>query len=108
MQHPPVILTRELQQFLQDAMVGLCERGGWELRTCAAAPDHVHVLVDAPPDVHGQQVRELLKRWSTQALDTRWPRPLNGRWWAKGGSNKPVKDVRYLNRAFPYVHGQRV
>jgi REP element-mobilizing transposase RayT len=116
MAHPPVRLTREQCLFIQEQMPGICERGGWGLRVCTAAPDHVHVLLDIKPDIHGQKVRRLLKRWLTEALNEAWA-PGSGRpgslatgatWWAEEGSNKPIKDVKYLNNAFNYVHKQRM
>jgi len=114
--HPAVRLTREQCLFIQEKIPAICERGGWELRVCAAAPDHVHVLLDINPEIHGQKVRRLLKRWVTEALNQAWP-PGSGRpgslaigatWWAEEGSNKAIKDIKYLNNAFNYVHDQRM
>jgi REP element-mobilizing transposase RayT len=106
---PPVLLTDEQRSFIEATVPQLCERGGWSYRIGAAGPerDHVHVLRDAPPHVHGTRIRRWLKTWLTEALDVRWSRPPAGRWWAECGSTKTVKDDRYLNNAFIYIRDQR-
>jgi len=103
----PVYLTFEQRQLIQRVIPDLCVRGGWFLRTCAAGTDHVHVLLDIDRAIHGEDVRRLLKRWTTQELEKVWPKPDAGGWWARQGSNKPVTTEAYLNRAFPYVANQR-
>jgi REP element-mobilizing transposase RayT len=107
MRGAPVHLTREQCLFVQEMIPSLCERGGWTLRICSADHDHVHVLVDIEPAVHGEKVRRLIKRWLTQAMDTKWPRPQGGRWWAEQGSNKVVGDAEYLTNAHEYIEKQR-
>lgn len=107
-----VILTREQCSFVEQQLPVICDRGGWSYRTCAAPPppeegDHFHLLCDALPHVHGKQIRTLVKRWLTQALDREWGKPASGTWWVDKGSTKAVKDEAYLNRAFPYILKQR-
>jgi len=102
-----VFLSPQQQRFIQDLIPSLCDRGGWDLRTCSAGPDHVHILLDIDAQIHGERVRRIVKRWITQALDERWGKPHGGKWWAKQGSNKPVKNARYLRNAFDYIEGQR-
>lgn len=104
---PPVHLTIEQRRFIQDKIPNICERGGWTLRICSADDDHVHVLLDIDPAVHGEKVRRLIKRWLTQAMDTKWPRPKGGRWWAEQGSNKVIGDAEYLANAYEYIEKQR-
>ena len=115
MRFPAVRLTMEQRRRVQEVMPALCERGGWRLRECAAATDHVHVLLDVDPAVHGEKVRRLLKRWVTQALNEVWEpgsgRPgslgVGARWWAEEGSNRAIRELAWLNRAHPYVREQR-
>ena len=116
MDGPPVLLTREQCLFIQEIIPAICVRGGWTLRVTSAAPDHVHVLVDIDPAIHGEKVRRLIKRWVGEALSEKWGKPGSGRpgspagesWWAEEGSNKPVKDGEYLNNAFGYIEKQRM
>ena len=107
MRGPPVHLTPVQQRFVQEQIPALCERGGWGYRICSADDDHVHVLLDINPATHGEKVRRLIKRWLTQALDSRWDRPQGGSWWAEQGSNIPVRDVDHLNNAHEYIEKQR-
>ncbi|MCG8406139.1 MAG: transposase [Phycisphaerales bacterium] len=108
MKYPPVWLTEDQRQLVEVSLPMLCERGGWTYRICAAGIDHVHLLCDAVLEVHGKQIRTWVKRWMTQALNERWPRHSGSKWWAEGGSTKPVEDVDYLNNVFHYIARQRV
>jgi REP element-mobilizing transposase RayT len=106
----PVRLTGAQRAFIEHVMPSLCARGGWWFLTCAAGPDHVHILLDADPRIHGKRIHPLLKRWLTQALDERWTcpkRPDGQSWWGEGGSNKAVKDEAYLRNALAYINQQR-
>ena len=103
MSQPAVRLTLDQQQFIQQIVPELCQRGGWAYRVCSAGADHVHVLLDIEPAIDGERVRRILKRWLTQALDRRWGKPRSGRWWARQGSNKPIDNERYLSNATEYI-----
>ncbi len=112
MRAEPIILTHEQCAFIEEQLPRICERGGWTFRNCAAPPppadgDHFHLLCDAPPAVHGAQIRTLVKRWLTQSLDAKWGKPAAGTWWVDKGSTKPVDDEAYLNHAHPYIQRQR-
>ncbi|MEE9129086.1 MAG: transposase [Phycisphaerales bacterium] len=104
-----VYLDHEQRRFVESTVVQLCDRGGWTLRTCASGieGDHIHVLVDADPAVHGEKIRRLLKRWLTQAMNERFARPRSGKWWAVQGSNRVVDSDAYLSRVIPYIDRQR-
>ncbi|HMP08075.1 MAG TPA: hypothetical protein PJ982_17135 [Lacipirellulaceae bacterium] len=72
---PPVHLTNDQRALIEGELPGICARGGWVFRTCAAGTDHVHLLCDVLPTIHGEQVRRLAKRWLGQVLDQHWLRP---------------------------------
>ena len=107
MKFPPRCLTIGQQVFVETELAGICERGGWTFRVCAAGPDHVHVLCDVVPEVHGEKVRRLIKRWLGQKLSEHWPLPKGATWWAEEGSNIAIHDETYLNNCFAYVFNQR-
>jgi len=107
MKFPPRYLTLEQRLFIEAGLPDICERGGWQYRFCAAGVDHVHLLCDIIPDVHGEKVRRLVKRWLGQALSERWPLPKGATWWAEEGSNIAIHDEKYLNNCFAYVFNQR-
>ncbi len=105
--HPPRLLTEEQQVFVEELLPALCERGGWDCRVGSASGDHVHLLCDIVPDIHGERVRRLLKRWLSQALSQIWPLESGQSWWADEGSNKAVREHQYLNNVYGYILRQR-
>jgi REP element-mobilizing transposase RayT len=100
-------LTDEQQAFIEDLLPVLCERGGWDYRIGSARADHVHLLCDVDPEIQGERVRRLVKRWLTQALSQVWPLLPGERWWAVEDSNKAVKEHQYLNNCYGYILRQR-
>src|SRR5688500_5605251 len=40
----PRVLTQEQMMTVEALIPRVCVRGGWDLHTCAAGPDHVHVI----------------------------------------------------------------
>jgi len=107
MRHQAVNLTDDQRALVEHTIPPICERGGWSYRVAAAQVDHIHVLCDILPEVHGEKVRRLLKRWIGQALSEQWSLHDGERWWAVEGSNKAVKDRSYLNNAYRYILRQR-
>jgi len=111
MRGKPLCLSAEQRIAIEAAMPGVCRQGGWALHACASPPepdnDHFHVLLDADPSADPKVIRELIKRWLTQALDKQFERPDCGLWWVKGGSTKPVKDTSYFGNVLAYITRQR-
>ncbi len=107
MRYPGRLLSDEQRAFLEKQIPAICLRGGWTYRIAAAEIDHVHVLCDIVPGVHGEKVRRLLKRWTGQALNKDWPLEKGSRWWAVEGSNRAVRDKQYLNNVYRYIRRQR-
>jgi REP element-mobilizing transposase RayT len=107
MKLPPRYLTAEQRSFVESELPLICERGSWNYRVCGAGPDHVHLLCDVVPEVHGEKVRRLVKRWLGQSLSAHWPLPTGATWWAEEGSNIAIGDEKYLNNCFQYIFDQR-
>ncbi len=107
MKYSAVVLNLAQREFIERQLPEICERGSWQYRTCAAAPDHVHLLCDIPAEIHGEKVRRLIKRWLTQSLNQQWTLSQGARWWAEEGSNKAIHDDAYRKNAFEYVEKQR-
>ncbi|MEE9130749.1 MAG: transposase [Phycisphaerales bacterium] len=102
---PPVVPTIEQRNFAESVIPAICQRGGWQLHTCAAQLDHVHTLLTTTADA--KTVRRLLKRWLGQALSERWPLLPEATWWAEGGSVKWVWNQQYFEKVFSYIENQR-
>ena len=101
----PVVFTPEKMRYAEAVMPSVCARGGWDFRTGAGGPDHVHVVLGA--DADGEAVRKWFKRWLGAALSEKWERPPGATWWAEGGSVKWVWTESYYRAVFDYVDRQR-
>jgi REP element-mobilizing transposase RayT len=102
---PPRELTIDQRLFIEDTVPSICQRGGWTFVDTAAAPDHVHNVLEAQVD--GKDVRKWLKRWLSEALSKRWPLQPEQVWWAECGSVKWVWFDDYYGRVKKYVRDQR-
>lgn len=107
----PILLTPDQRLFIESIIPELCRRGGWDFVECGAQPNHIHVVCDIDPAIHGKRARALLKRWLTQALDERWTgaiaRSDGMSWWAEGGSARAVRGQDYRAVVRNYVADQR-
>jgi hypothetical protein len=103
----PVQLNSSQRDFIERELPAICRRGGWAYRICASGVDHVHLLCDIVPAIHGQRARRLAKRWLGQELSKCWPLPDGATWWAEEGSNIAIHDEAYLNNVFRYILRQR-
>jgi REP element-mobilizing transposase RayT len=103
----PRFFTMAQRRYAEEVLLAICDRGGWGYRICAAGSDHIHLLCDVAPAVHGETVRRLVKRWLGQSLSELWPLPPKARWWADEGSNIAVDNESYLNNVFRYIAEQR-
>ncbi|HEX8912233.1 MAG TPA: hypothetical protein VF796_07725 [Humisphaera sp.] len=108
MKFPPVVLTLEQMRHAEQSVPYVCTRGEWTLRTCAAGPDHVHVLLTAMclhPEP--ERIRMWLKRWLGQAMSKRWSLPEGATWWAEGGCIRYVWSEEYYEAVHKYERDQR-
>ncbi len=104
---PVRVLKQDQREFIESELPIICVRGGWNHRICAAGPDHVHMLCDIVPTIHGEKARRLAKRWLGQDLAKSWPLLEGQTWWAEEGSNIAVDDDAYLNNVFNHILRQR-
>jgi REP element-mobilizing transposase RayT len=105
MKFPPVRFTRDQRLFIETNIPKICEHGLWTYHICAAAIDHIHMVVSSPSDP--RDIRRLAKRWMGQELSLHYRLPEGATWWSEGGSVRTVKDDAYLQSALPYVARQR-
>jgi REP element-mobilizing transposase RayT len=102
---PPRVLTTIQCRYAEGLAEMICQKGGWTLVAFAAAPDHVHVVLQA--DADGKAIRKWFKRWLGEALSEQWPLKKDQTWWAECGSVKWIFSQDYLERATHYVKNQR-
>jgi hypothetical protein len=111
MNAPAVQFSMEQRLFLEARIPEICVRGGWRYVLCAAEVDHLHTLLGVDRAIHGKEARKWLKRWMTEALDTRWravKRTDGMSWFCEGGSTLAVHDSDYFRNAYQYILKQRV
>jgi REP element-mobilizing transposase RayT len=101
----PRIFTIDQMITIEWLIPEVCIRGGWQLHSCAAGPDHVHNILTANAD--GEAVRKWLKRWLGQELAKIYPLQEGETFWAECGSVKWIWTQEYLLRAIKYVRDQR-
>ena len=101
----PIVLAAPQRVFIEGIVPAICERGGWDYHIAAARLDHVHVELSSPND--GQIIRQLVKRWLSEELSTRWPLPSGAVWWAECGSVKWVWEQCYFQNVYDYIRRQR-
>jgi REP element-mobilizing transposase RayT len=102
---PRRILTIEQRVFIESQFEGICARGSWKPIGIAAATDHVHAILTASAE--GKAIRKWLKRWISEAMNTKWSLQSEEVWWAECGSIKWIWTEDYLDRAVEYVTRQR-
>jgi REP element-mobilizing transposase RayT len=102
---PPVVLTHDQMCLVEELIPIICERDHWIYRTCAAGPDHVHVVLTSEHD--SETIRRLLKRWLSQEMSKRFPLPKGAVWWAECGSIRWIDSEGYYKNAKDYVTRQR-
>lgn len=111
MSAPAVLFTMEQRLFIEARVPEICVRGGWRYVLCAAEVDHLHTLLGIDCAIRGKQARKWLKRWTTEALDTRWSaekRTDGMSWFCERGSTLAVHDNEYFKNAYRYILKQRV
>lgn len=110
LQSEPVVFDDELRHRTENELIpAVCEREGWTLHACAAASNHIHVVLSATNYPDGATVRKWFKRQLTKAINETCPIPTgaDARWWAKGGSAKAVWTQEYHDRVCAYIRSHR-
>ena len=110
----PVIFTRRHMRIVESLLPTICQRGGWDHRTGACGPDHVHEFLFSRNDP--ETIRRLFKRWLGQELtallkgEPGCPQPgTSATCWAECGSIRWIfqEDGDYYDNATAYVTRQR-
>lgn len=103
MKGPPILLGRAhaevlLSQFRETALIR-----GWSLLAAAVMANHVHIVVQTPPDADPTKVLGDFKAYGSRALTARFGKPASGTWWTYGGSKRHLPDDRAVAAAVHYV-----
>jgi REP element-mobilizing transposase RayT len=65
----------------------------WTLRAVSIMRNHIHLVVEAPPEVGKSDLLRDFKSYGARRLNRLFgPRPA-GTWWTDGGSCRPIRDL---------------
>jgi REP element-mobilizing transposase RayT len=91
-------LTRAEQLF--DQFQETARHRGWDLHAVSIMFNHIHLVVEAPPDVDKEQLLRDFKSYGSRRLNRHFGRQPSGTWWTEGGS---ARVVRFIAAAIFYV-----
>jgi REP element-mobilizing transposase RayT len=72
----------------------------WTLRAVSVMFNHIHLVVEASPEVGKSELLRDFKSYASRRLNHEFGRRVSGTWWSDSGSCKPV---RHLAAAIFYV-----
>jgi len=106
MQRQPVLLTVQQAKVILAQLQETAAYRGWIIDAVAVMSNHVHVVYGVPGDPDPSDMLRDWKSYSSRELNRIGGKPQRGRWWADGGSKRPIKtDARRL-AAICYVRDQ--
>lgn len=96
---PPVSVDLpQAEQFLEQFQEMAAYRG-WTLHAVSVMFNHIHLVVEAPPEVGKKQLLRDFKGFGARRLNRLYGRRPSGTWWTDSGSCRPVKpDGRHFLR----------
>ena len=77
-------LTEVHQLEIKKILVNTCLERKWKVRSIEVMPDHVHILLQLPPDIAPSQAVRVLKSISTVYLFTNFPSLKAHKFWGSG------------------------
>jgi REP element-mobilizing transposase RayT len=78
----------------------------WTLLAGSVMANHVHVVLGVPGDPSPAKLLQILKSYSSRALNERYSRPTSGTWWTASGSTRKLSDDVAITAAVRYVREQ--
>jgi len=97
---PPVsVALPEAEELLVQFLETAAYRG-WTVHAVSIMANHVHLVVEAPPEVGKSQLLRDFKSYAARRLNRAFGTPASGTWWTDGGS---CRVVTQLSAAVYYV-----
>jgi REP element-mobilizing transposase RayT len=106
MQGEPLFLTAAQAEILWRQLQETAAYRKWEIDAVAVMVNHVHIVFGVPGDPEPSCMLRDWKSYASRALNRAEVRPLGERWWADGGSTRPVKTDERRLAAIQYVRDQ--
>ena len=90
---PPVTVDlAQAEQFL-DQFQETAGYRHWVLHAVSIMVNHVHLVVEAPPEVGKSELLRDFKSYASRRLNRLFGPRMSGTWWTDGGSCRPVRDL---------------
>jgi hypothetical protein len=102
----PVCLTGKQAETLLAQFQETAAYRKWAIDAVAVMVNHVHMVFGVPGDPSPSAMLRDWKSYASRALNRLGPRRQDGRWWADGGSTRPIKSDDRRLAAILYVRDQ--
>jgi REP element-mobilizing transposase RayT len=88
---PPVALDLPMAEQLLEQFLETSQHRGWALHAASVMFNHMHLLIEAPPEVGKKVLLRDLKAYGARRLNERFGRRESGTWWSDGGSARVIR-----------------
>jgi REP element-mobilizing transposase RayT len=102
----PVLLCRRQADALLAQFHETAGYRGWVLDAVAVMANHLHLVFGVPGDPDPSELLKGWKSYASRVLNRRGPRPHAPRWFADGGSKRPLRTDENRVAAIRYVQDQ--
>jgi REP element-mobilizing transposase RayT len=102
---PVVSLDLPKAEELFDQLQETAQHRGWVLHAVSIMFNHLHIVVEAPPEVGKDQLLRDFKSYGSRRLNRCFGRQPSGTWWTESGSARVVRDLGAAN--FYVCHRQQ-
>ena len=102
----PVLLSRPQADALLVQFHETAAYRGWALDAAAVMTNHVHLVFGVPGDPDPSELLKGWKSYASRALNRLGPKPTAPRWFADGGSKRPLRAEEHRAGAIRYVRDQ--
>ncbi len=87
---PPVTVDLPQAEQLLEQFLETAAHRGWTLRAASIMVNHVHLVVEAPPEVGKSDLLRDIKSYASRRLNRLFGPRASGTWWSDSGSCRPV------------------
>ncbi len=102
----PILLSLKQAEALLAQLHETAGYRGWVIDAVAVMVNHVHIVFAVPGDPDPSHMLRDWKSYASRALNKTGPKLPAGRWWADGGSKRPIKTDERRLAAIKYVRDQ--
>src|SRR5712691_4338191 len=90
---PPVTVNLAQAEQLLEQFQETADHRGWVLHAVSVMVNHIHLVVEAPPEVGKSDLLQDFKSYGSRRLNRLFGRRPSGTWWSDSGSCRPRRDI---------------